>query len=641
MSARWCVARGTERAPAPPPFAAPSPATLCINTSSASFTSTNKESPMQLSIKGKLFFVFAVIYAVCVLGVGGYVYTANSSAGRVQANYSTDLEASTHLAKAQDSVWALRWGFAQFIAVGDANPEARAKVLEAEPKHLKTVTESLAAYGKLDLGSEERTALTELEGAFKQYYEARAPWFKLMNEGKNEEAAELRARTTTPFGAATVKALVKQFEVQQAAGALSVAEAAATGQKLQAGLALLFGLLLLPLPLVWWLSRSITQPLDGVISVMQSVAQGDLSREVPEGRDVDTGRMLAALDAMQIRLRALVGEVRTAAVSIEGASSEVAAGSTDLSSRTEQAASSLQETASAMEQLTSTVATTADSARTANQLATSASQVAERGGTVVSQVVATMDEINDSSRKIADIIGVIDSIAFQTNILALNAAVEAARAGEQGRGFAVVAGEVRNLAQRSAEAAREIKGLIGASVERVQSGSRLVQDAGATMTEIVASVKRVSDIIGEISAAASEQNAGIGQVNGAVAQLDGMTQQNAALVEESAAAASSLTSQAAQLVALVGTFRTGDEGTTSGRVAPTPPARVAAKAIERARKPGPVTARAKPSFARPTAGAQSKNPPVLTTAVEPARTTAPSAAAATTAAADAGDWTTF
>jgi methyl-accepting chemotaxis protein len=258
---------------------------------------------------------------------------------------------------------------------------------------------------------------------------------------------------------------------------------------------------------------------------------------------------------MQASLRRLVGEVRSSTDSITTASAEIATGNHDLSVRTEQTASNLQQAASSMEQLTGTVKQSADSARQANQMASSAAEVAARGGSVVSQVVTTMNEINASSKKISDIIGVIDGIAFQTNILALNAAVEAARAGEQGRGFAVVASEVRSLAQRSAQAAKEIKGLIGASVDRVEAGSRLVADAGKTMSEIVGSVQRVSDIIGEITAASSEQSDGIGSVNAAVTQLDQMTQQNSALVEESAAAAESLKDQAVRLSQAVGAFR--------------------------------------------------------------------------------------
>ena len=301
--------------------------------------------------------------------------------------------------------------------------------------------------------------------------------------------------------------------------------------------------------------RIVARPLDRAAKVMERVADGDL-REMPAqpGSD-EVGRLFGGLKAMVDKLRGTIHEVRQSAESMQVASGEVATGSADLSSRTEQAASSLQEAASAMEQLTGTVRQSADAASQANQLASSASNVASRGGAVVTRVVSTMDEINASSKKIADIIGVIDGIAFQTNILALNAAVEAARAGEQGRGFAVVAGEVRNLAQRSAEAAKEIKSLIGASVESVDSGSKLVADAGKTMQEIVGSVQRVTDIIGEISAASSEQRDGIGQVNTAVTQLDQMTQQNAALVEQSAAAAESLKEQAMKLTQAVSVFR--------------------------------------------------------------------------------------
>ena len=313
---------------------------------------------------------------------------------------------------------------------------------------------------------------------------------------------------------------------------------------------------LLGLALTAWLTmRALLNPLREVESSMRRIAGGDLATPVPAARHDELGHMIAAMGEMRQRLQGLVMDVRRSTESITTASTEIAAGSQDLSSRTEQTASSLQQTASSMEQLTGTVRQSADSARQANQLAASASSVAERGGQVVAGVVVTMGEINDSSRKIADIIGVIDAIAFQTNILALNAAVEAARAGEQGRGFAVVASEVRSLAQRSAAAAREIKGLIGTSVDKVEQGTRMVADAGATMKEIVASVQRVNDIIGEISASASDQSDGIGQVNGAVTQHDHMTQQNAALVEQSAAAAESLKEQAHQLSHMVATFK--------------------------------------------------------------------------------------
>jgi methyl-accepting chemotaxis protein len=288
--------------------------------------------------------------------------------------------------------------------------------------------------------------------------------------------------------------------------------------------------------------------------VARSVAAGDLSVTI-ELKNGDTTSMMAQLKGMQTSLARVVSSVRQNSESVATASSQIAQGNLDLSQRTEEQASALEETAASMEQLSSTVKQNADNARQANQLALSASTVAIKGGEVVGQVVSTMKAINDSSKKITDIIGVIDGIAFQTNILALNAAVEAARAGEQGRGFAVVATEVRSLAGRSAEAAKEIKSLIGASVERVEQGTALVDQAGLTMTEVVDSIRRVTDIMGEISAASAEQSAGVSQVGTAVGQMDQVTQQNAALVEESAAAAESLKVQALQLVQTVAVFK--------------------------------------------------------------------------------------
>jgi methyl-accepting chemotaxis protein len=359
-----------------------------------------------------------------------------------------------------------------------------------------------------------------------------------------EEVAQAEAAMAKVAGIVAAEAKATQDSVNQAMLLVLIAFGAT-----------LAVVVVVVVPLTLLNSYSITSPMSHAAKVAEAIAGGDLSRPIRvEGRD-EASQLLAALSRMQDGLRSVVGQVHDSSESIRTASAEVASGNADLSQRTEQAAGSLQQTASSMEQLTGTVRQSADSARQASQLAASAASVAQRGGNVVAQVVSTMDEINTSSKKIADIIGTIDGIAFQTNILALNAAVEAARAGEQGRGFAVVASEVRSLAQRSAEAAREIKTLIGASVEKVESGSRLVQDAGNTMGEIVASVQRVTDIIGEISAAAAEQSSGIGQVNSAVAGLDGMTQQNAALVEESAAAAESLRQQAQRLVGVVSSFK--------------------------------------------------------------------------------------
>jgi methyl-accepting chemotaxis protein len=319
----------------------------------------------------------------------------------------------------------------------------------------------------------------------------------------------------------------------------------------------------------WRVAHGITKPLDKAVNVARRVASGDLTADiVVESRD-ETGQLMQALKEMNANLLATVSQVRAGTDTIAAASSQIATGNLDLSSRTEEEASSLEETSSSMHELTSTVNQTADHAREANQLAATASQVAIKGGAVVAQVVDRMGAINHSARQIADIIGVIDGIAFQTNILALNAAVEAARAGEQGRGFAVVATEVRNLAQRSATAAKEIKSLITTSVDEVTAGSELVAQAGATMEEIVASVKHVSDIIAEIANASREQSIGIEQVNRAIDQMDKVTQQNAALVEESAAVADSMREQAAVLQKTVSVFNTGATSSISSAVAKT------------------------------------------------------------------------
>ncbi|MEI8158447.1 MAG: methyl-accepting chemotaxis protein [Burkholderiales bacterium] len=379
-----------------------------------------------------------------------------------------------------------------------------------------------------------------------------------------------------------------------------------------------------------WLSRQIIRPLQQAVALADEVAHGNLNNSIVVSSSDEIGALLQSLKEMQDNLAKLVANIRQGSEGVATASAEIAQGNNDLSMRTEQQASALEETAASMEELGSTVKQNADSARTANQLAQNASSVAVQGGKVVDQVVDTMKGINESSRKISDIISVIDGIAFQTNILALNAAVEAARAGEQGRGFAVVASEVRALAGRSAEAAKEIKMLINASVERVEHGTALVDQAGTTMTEVVDSIKRVTDIMGEISAASSEQSTGVAQVGEAVTQMDQATQQNAALVEQMAAAASSLKSQAHELVQVVSAFKVGVNG-AQGQLPPVATSRapMVHKPVAAApRKPAPARKLAS-STVKPAHAAAALPKPAAKTSAKP------------TPAGGDDDWETF
>jgi len=393
---------------------------------------------------------------------------------------------------------------------------------------------------------------------------------KAINDGDTVSASLGLMTRVAPLEAAWRAQLGKMLELQEQLNADVVATAEATQQRARALSALLVVLAIAAGVLIAWrATRSITQPLGRAVVVAERIARGDLTSQVEVRMHDETGRLLEAIAAMQERLRTLVGEISTAADSILVASAEVASGNLDLSQRTEHTSRNLQEAASALGDITHTVTQSADASRQAHGLTSSASDVATRSGEVVSQVVNTMDTISASSHKIGDIISVIDGIAFQTNILALNAAVEAARAGEQGRGFAVVASEVRALAGRSADAAREIKALIQASGAHVSQGSTLVGQAGSTIRELVESVRRVSDIMGEITASAQSQSERIGQVSQSVGELDAMTQQNAALVEESSAAADSLREQAARLTHVVGQFRLsrepGDGAGSDGR----------------------------------------------------------------------------
>jgi len=415
--------------------------------------------------------------------------------------------------------------------------------------YLKDVEASLST-------PEEKAIFEKMMALRDGYAGGRKEAVRLKSEGKNDEAMRVHDQVYIPAATAyqaNIQALValQRKQVDELRDEIRTTRNDSFRTMLLLGaLSVAFGSLC-----AWWLTRSITRPVQSAVALARRVAAGDLtSRSETYAKD-EIGVLQDTLADMNAKLHGLVTEIRGGSHAIATASSEIAAGNLDLSSRTEQQASSLEETASSMEELNSTVAQNADNARQASMLATSASEVAGRGGMVVAQVVQTMASINDSSKRIADIIGVIDSIAFQTNILALNAAVEAARAGEQGRGFAVVATEVRNLAHRSAGAAKEIKELIDDSVTKVGEGARLVDQAGATMTDIVGSVQRVTDIIGEISAATGEQTTGIGQINEAINQMDQVTQQNAALVEQAAAASNAMHEQAGQLLEAVSVFK--------------------------------------------------------------------------------------
>ncbi|MEO8058671.1 MAG: methyl-accepting chemotaxis protein [Burkholderiales bacterium] len=537
-----------------------------------------------MAVRQQLTAAFSTILLLTAL-VGGVAYN-----GLARVNAQADALATK---------WLQGVGFLADLRVGlvdtrefeikhsrTADPSYHSEYEEKIGAASKAATAAVGAYEALVSSDAERELFTKFGKAWASYEKAEQRVVALGREKKTQDAADISdglASMAFDEALGALRALTKYgFEGGKAAAAHATTIYA---QVKYAMLGLLAAALLLGFGLAWAITRQLIGQLGGepgtAADVAKAVAEGDLTTEI-HLKAGDTDSLMARLQSMQAALTAAVTNVRQGSENVATASAEIAQGNQDLSNRTEQQASALEETAATMDELGSTVRNNADNAKQANQLALGASAVALKGGTVVGQVVETMKGINDSSRKIADIISVIDGIAFQTNILALNAAVEAARAGEQGRGFAVVAGEVRSLAQRSADAAKEIKLLINASVERVEHGTALVDQAGKTMGEIVGAIKRVTDIVGEISSASAEQSSGVAQVGEAVTQMDQATQQNAALVEESAAAAEGMKQQAQQLVEAVAVFklRAGERSYVAA-TRPTVATRPAPKAVER------------------------------------------------------------
>ena len=508
------------------------------------------------SIGQRLFLVFSIVLALSLTGAGLGIWALSTIQNDTQALIDNSV-ATERLSS--DWQRLIKAGVLRTTAVAMSADGTLAEFFAADTaessRQSSALQKSLEGMMKSDDELRLFKAIGEQRGV---YVKARDRIIAARKAGEGEAVKQLYGTEFKPAADAYLGELTRLLELQRSEIDRASGELAKVNLRARWSLGL-FGLAATGLGLLLsvWLARNISRPIRQAEAAADAIAKFDLSsRIVGHDRD-EAGRLLLALARMQDALGEIVQRVRGSTQSVAAASEEIAAGNSDLSQRTEQTASRLQHTAGSMTQLTASVRQTADSARAANQLAAAASGAAGKGGEVVAQVVSTMEDINASSRRIGDIIGVIDGIAFQTNILALNAAVEAARAGEQGRGFAVVAGEVRSLAGRSAEAAREIKSLIGASVERVETGAQLVQQAGSSMTEIVDSVRRVTDIIAEISAAASEQSQGIADVGQAVTHLDEMTQQNAALVEEAAAASASLHDQADKLSQAVAVFRLG------------------------------------------------------------------------------------
>ncbi|MDH4419741.1 MAG: methyl-accepting chemotaxis protein [Acidovorax sp.] len=520
----------------------------------------------QIAIGKRLTLGFGLLLALSLLGTLLGVWQLHA------ASVSTQAVIEQPLAKERlitDWYRLIHTAVRRTTAIAKSSDASLANYFAEEQKlSAGTTTEIQKKVEALMQTDAERALFADISALRRTYTESRDTVIRLRREGDADKADALLETRFVPAAKQYMGRVEALMELQRKALDQSATPIKAANDKARMWLIALGAITCgLGVVLAATITRSITRPLSESVAVADTIARGDLTAQVQSTSSDETGQLLRALADMQHSLASVIGQIRDAGNQIASASDQIAGGTQDLSSRTEHTAANLQQTASSMEQFTATVQQSAEAARTASTLASSAAEVASQGGSLVAQVVATMDDIHTSSRRIADIIGVIDGIAFQTNILALNAAVEAARAGEQGRGFAVVAGEVRSLAQRSAEAAKEIKGLISSSVEKVGAGTQLVQDAGAAMQNIVTSVGRVTEVVAHIAASAREQSDGIAMVNGAIAQLDQATQQNAALVEESAAAAQSLREQAHRLAEAASSFKV-TEGMDLRRPAP-------------------------------------------------------------------------
>ncbi|MGE0370256.1 MAG: methyl-accepting chemotaxis protein [Gammaproteobacteria bacterium] len=512
-----------------------------------------------ISIKARLIFVLGLLSVLLMINGGFGLYGLNKTNASLQKVYEQDATNVIRLSSIERKI--LKNRIALFIATSDPSEDTiRLRTAEVE-KNIGEINTLWDEYMKTEMSAEDRAVADDFATIFPRFIqEGVRPAVAFLRENKVEDAQRHLIYVLFALSLALEPRMDALMEVQESHAKESYEASQTTYSQVQLIAFSCIGIGLLMATVVgFFLVRAIVNPLHEAVRIANDIAGGDLTKQIQVRTRDETGKLLAAMKQMSAKLAEMVGKVSEASVSVATGAREIAAGNVNLSQRTEQQASSLEETASSMEELTSTVKQNADNARQANQLANAAREAAEKGSDVVSRAMGAMGEINASSKKVADIIGVIDEIAFQTNLLALNAAVEAARAGEQGRGFAVVAAEVRNLAQRSATSAKEIKDLIGDSVQKVNGGAELVDQSGKTLVEIVSSVKKVTDIVAEIAAASQEQSSGIEQINKAVMQMDEMTQQNAALVEQASAASRSMEEQANVMSDMMSRFKTNGD----------------------------------------------------------------------------------